>query len=150
MSESTYITIFYDEIGLKNHEKYINNAYDVFEELYADNELYLKIARIIKNKLIERKFFAFINHSENYKEEFKAVFEFAKLLAYAFNDWVIVRVSTSLEELEGEEYLISRKYGLIKLKEDKNFQKEIKYLFTKAEFLKAKRKLEELEKERDG
>ena len=151
MSTSSYISIFHSDFSIKKHKEFVNKAFEAFKELYNDEPYKIEIAEAFAKYLIhENPYFSFINHSsEHYKEEFIVAFEFAKLLAYAFDDWAIIKFGTELEEFEDEWYLISKEHGLIRLKKDETFRKEIEYLFTKAEFLKWKRKLEELEKERD-
>ena len=151
VSTRSYISVFHSDTSLKIHEERVKKAANVFKELYSSEKTKLNVVSILAGELLkDNKFFAFINHDYDViEEEFEAAFEFAKFLAYAYDDWALIVFSSEVEGHEGR-WLISKEHGIIELGENEEFAKEMEYLFAKAEFLKAKRKLEELEKERDG
>ena len=151
VSTGSYISVFHSDTSLKIHEERVKKAANVFKELYSSEKTKLNVVSILAGQLLkDNKFFAFINHDYDViEEEFDAAFEFAKLLAYAYDDWTLVIFSSEVEGHKGQ-WFISKEHGIIELDENEEFAKEMEYLFAKAEFLKAKRKLEELEKERDG
>ena len=151
VSTSSYISVYHSDTSLKIHEERVKKAARVFKELHNAEKTKLEVVSVLAGELLkENKFFAFINHDYDViEEEFEAAFEFAKLLSYAYNGWALVVFSSEVEGHNGS-WLISKDYDIIKLEENEKFAKEMEYLFTKAEFLRAKRKLEELEKERDG
>ncbi|NJE60448.1 hypothetical protein [Thermococcus sp. 21S7] len=151
VSISSYISVYHSDTSLKIHEGRVKKAANAFKELHDTEKTKLDVVSILAGQLLkDDKFFAFINHDyDAIGEEFEAAFEFAKLLAYAYEGWALVVFSSEVEGHKGS-WLISKDYGIIELKENEKFAKEMEYLFTKAEFLRAKRKLEELEKERDG
>ena len=150
VSTSSFISVYHSGISLKIHDGRVKKAANAFKELHNGEKTKLNVVSILAGQLLrDNKFFAFINHDyEVIDEEFEAAFEFAKLLAYAYDGWALVIFSSEVEG-HNASWLISKEYGVIELKEDKKFAREMEYLFTKAEFLKAKHRLEELEKERD-
>ncbi|NJE75952.1 hypothetical protein [Thermococcus sp. ES12] len=151
VSISSYISVYHSDTSLKTHEGRVKKALEMFRELYLEDSDKVRVAEHFARYLIEdNKFFAFINHNYDIIEkEFEAAFEFAKSLAYAYDDWALIVFASEVEGHEGR-FLMSKKHGIIKLEDNEKFAREMEYLFTKAEFLKAKRRLEELEKERDG
>jgi len=136
---------------LEIHDERVKKAANAFKELHDGETTKLGVVSALAGQLLkDNKFFAFVGHDHDViEEEFEAAFEFAKLLAYAYEGWALVVFSSEVEGHDGS-WLISRDYGIIELRENEEFAREMEYFFTKAEFLRAKRKLEELEKERDG
>ena len=146
MSDSSYISIYHSDVSLKMHKEAVNKALSTFKELHSNEPEKVRIAEHLANYLSQKnKFFAFINHNyDNIEQEIETVYEFAKILAYAYNSWAFIVFSSSAEGYE-KQALLSTEYGIIELKKDESFAKKMEYLYTKAEYLKAKHKLEELE-----
>jgi len=125
----------------------VKKAVEAFKGLYSENSIRIRVAEALAGGLANNQFFTFVNHDYDViEEEFEAAFDFAKFLAYTFDDWALVTFSS---EVEGK-WVMSKELGIVRVEEDEKFAKEMEYLFTKAEFLKAKRKLAKLEKERGG
>ncbi len=128
----------------------MKKAVEAFKELYSENSIRIRVAEALAGGLANNQFFTFVNHDYDViEDEFEAAFDFAKFLAYTFDDWALVTFSSEVEGHEGK-WVMSKELGIVRVEEDEKFAKEMEYLFTKAEFLKAKRKLAKLEKERGG
>ncbi|WP_297550574.1 hypothetical protein [Thermococcus sp.] len=135
---------------MKEHKERVKKAVEAFKELYSENSIRIRVAEALAGGLANNQFFTFVNHDYDViEDEFEAAFDFAKFLAYTFDDWALVTFSSEVEGHEGK-WVMSKELGIVRVEEDEKFAKEMEYLFTKAEFLKAKRKLAKLEKERGG
>ncbi len=137
-------------MSLKEHKERVKKAVEAFKELYSENSIRVRVAEALAGGLANNQFFTFVNHDYDViEDEFEAAFDFAKFLAYTFDDWALVTFSSEVPGHEGK-WVMSKELGIVRVEEDEKFAKEMEYLFTKAEFLKAKRKLAKLEKERGG